>query len=83
MNTKRVDCVEAVNIVLIGEDALTEAESCIVGCEYCCDNATLTFDYFLDALTGEGPTSEFVMIRKAECPFCAQPITEKTLVSAG
>ena len=73
--------VEEIDMVLIDERMLREAQQWITGCEHCTDDAPITFDYLLDALTGCSPAvTEYVMCRPAKCPVCSAPITEKTMV---
>jgi hypothetical protein len=73
--------VEEVNIVLIDEAMVAEAEEWLTGCEVCADNAVIALDYLLDALTAYDPSiTEYVMCRPACCPFCAAEVTEKTLI---
>jgi hypothetical protein len=72
---------EALNIVLVDEGLVAQAEDFIDGCEACCDSAELTFDYVFDALTGADPTNtEYLLSRPAKCPRCRRAVTEKTLV---
>jgi hypothetical protein len=74
--------LEELNIVLIGESTVAEAEEFLTGCEHCADNVPIALDYLLDALTGCDPqVTEYVMCRAACCPFCLSEIREKTLVA--
>jgi len=67
--------------VVVDLFTLRQAQHRIVRCEYCTDEAELTFDYILDAVTGHDPTStEYVLNNPAKCPNCLHSITEKTLV---
>jgi hypothetical protein len=60
---------------------LTQTELWVSACERCAENAAVTLNYLLDALTGCDPHStEYVMCRAARCPSCSGEITEKTLV---
>jgi hypothetical protein len=73
--------VEELNIVLIDEKKLREAQQWVTACEQCAEDTPITFDYVLDAVTGCSPsTTEYVMCRPAKCPVCSGMITEKTLV---
>ena len=73
---------EEINIVLIDEKLVMEAEQWILGCEHCADNAGIALDYILDAVTGCDPDlTEYIMCRPASCPFCSSEIHEKTQVS--
>jgi hypothetical protein len=71
-----------VDVSLVNESEIIEAQQIICGCEHCVDNATLPFDYVLDELIGGDPRfTEYLMFRRAVCPSCSQAITEKTLVA--
>jgi hypothetical protein len=74
--------VEGLNIVLVGEAILMEAEKWVSACECCGDNAALALDYLLDALTGCEPgVTEYVMCRPVRCPACSSEILEKMLIA--
>jgi hypothetical protein len=73
--------IEDINVVLIDEATIEEAEQWLSGCELCAPNAIVGLDYLLGALTGCDPTvTEYVMRRRAQCPFCLSEIGEKTFV---
>ena len=73
--------VEALEMVLIDEKTLREAQQWVSGCESCTEDTPITFDYVLDAVTGCSPVvTEYMMCRPAKCPVCSASITEKTLV---
>ncbi len=68
-------------IVLIDEISLVRAQRLISACEICAEEAQITFDYLLDAVTGCNPSeTEYLMCRRAKCPCCFNEVTEKTLV---
>ena len=72
---------EDVNVFLVDNPVLREAQAALSGCENCSADALLTFDYILDGITGCDPTAtEYLLCRAAECPRCSCPIAEKTLV---
>ena len=74
---------EGVDVVLVDEGVLLEAQEYLVACEHCAANAAMTFDYLLDAVTGCDPTlTEYLMCRAARCPRCGREVTEKTQVVA-
>ena len=75
--------VATVNVVLVDEDTLVQTQQCVAACEYCAENADITFDYLLDAVTGCDPATDYLMCRPANCPCCSRELTEKTLVVAG
>jgi hypothetical protein len=80
---KRVQLpIEEINIVLLDENIVEEAEQWVLGCEHCTDVAILELDYVLDAITGCDPqVTEYVMCRPAQCPFCSSEVQEKTRVA--
>lgn len=68
-------------VVLVEESSLVEAQRLIAECESCGEDAQITFDYLLDAVTGCDPTkTEYLMCRPAKCPRCFREVNEKTLV---
>ena len=73
--------LDQTDVVLVDSVTLLEAESRIIQCENCCENAEISFDYILDALTGSDPTvTEYLACRPAKCPHCLGEVSEKTLV---
>ena len=63
--------IEEIDIALVDETLLAQAEEWLSACERCADNAVVALDYVLDALTGADPSrTEYVMCRPAQCPFC-------------
>src|SRR5262247_2575755 len=73
--------VEEINVVLVDDQTVEEAECLISGCECCTDEAEISFDYVLDELTESDPTrTEYLMSRRAQCPRCLAEVTEKTLI---
>jgi hypothetical protein len=76
--------LEDTDIVFVDAGTLLEAESRIVHCERCCEDAEMTFDYILDKLTERDPTvTEYLLCRPARCPTCLGEVTEKTLITVG
>ena len=74
---------EQVDIVLVDEGALREAQDYVIACEHCDANSGMTFDYLLDEVMGCEPTrTEYLMCRSAQCTHCDGEVTEKTLVIA-
>jgi hypothetical protein len=72
---------EGTEIVLVDGSVLRRAEACIFRCEHCTEDAEITFDYVLDAVTGCDPTvTHYMLYRPAKCPHCDHDVTEKTLV---
>lgn len=71
-----------VDIAFVDEPMVFGAEECVSGCQDCTEAAAIPFDYLLDALTGCDPRlTEYLMSRIGQCPRCAGPINEKTLVA--
>jgi hypothetical protein len=69
------------NVVLIDPFTLRQAQKRIARCEHCFDDAEITFDYILDAVTGCDPSvTHYILCTPAKCPHCLQQVTEKTLV---
>ena len=74
--------VEEINVVLVDESLVREAQEWIGSCEHCSDQAEFSFDQILDSITGCDPmVTEYMLCRTAECPRCHAEVTEKTLVS--
>jgi hypothetical protein len=72
---------EQTEIVLVEAATLEQAQERIVRCEHCTDDAEITFDYVLDAITGCDPTvTQYVLYTPAKCPHCLHDVNEKTLV---
>ena len=71
-----------IEIVVVDEDVLLEAQALVAGCEHCnLMRPDLTFDYLLDAITGRDPTiTEYLMSKMVHCPRCKGEITEKTRI---
>jgi len=74
--------LEEINLFLVEEPLLLEAQEWIGTCEHCSDRAEYSFDQILDSITGCDPmVTEYVLCRAAACPSCHGEVTEKTLVS--
>ena len=73
--------VEAKEVILLDEPTLLQVKRWVSACEGCADNAAITLEYILDALTGYDPAvTEYVLYQPMRCPACSGEITEKTLV---
>jgi hypothetical protein len=73
--------LEVLVVKLVDDITVRQAENLIAGCEVCSDDACLTFDYVLDAVTGEDPkVTDYIMLNAASCPRCRHEIREKSLV---
>jgi hypothetical protein len=76
-----VPALEETNFVFIDDTVLANAQSHIVGCEQCCEDAEISLDYILDELTGCEPTeTEYILCRPTTCPRCYSVVTEKSLI---
>jgi hypothetical protein len=75
--------VEEIEVLLIDETVLKEALHWVTGCEQCSPNASIHFDYVLDAVVGADPTTEYIMQQAVKCPACSSDITEKTRITVG
>jgi hypothetical protein len=75
---------EDTDVVFIDEATLNEAQAFVSGCENCRgEEAEMSFDQILDAITGCDPTvTEYVICHAAHCPQCRHEIMEKTLILA-
>ena len=73
---------EEVKVVVVDEATLAETQQCVVACERCAENATITFAYLLDAITGCDPATDYLICRPTTCPCCSANLTEKTRVVA-
>jgi hypothetical protein len=69
-------------VVFVGRSTIHKAERLIEGCEYCSpERAGIPFDHILDRITGsDSSVADYLLEEPAICPFCQEPITEKTLV---
>src|SRR5579871_5182388 len=69
------------NVVLVDRETVLLAQEFISGCENCCPEAEINFDYILDELMGSDPTvTEYLLSDAAICPRCSSRVTEKTLI---
>jgi hypothetical protein len=81
-NVLRVLEFEATKVTLVCESAVREAQAFVSACENCVENAAISFDYLLDAVTGcEPAVTEYLMRRIPRCPVCRRAITEKTKIA--
>jgi hypothetical protein len=73
--------IEDINLQLVGDSVLTEAEQWLSACESCAKNAFIPFEYILDILMACDPTIHYEICRPARCPSCFGEVTEGTLVA--
>ena len=60
---------------------ILEAQSRILGCEACSQDAEIPFDWLLDEVTeNSGSEVDYVLSEPAKCPKCMGVVTEKTLI---
>jgi len=74
---------EAQTVVLLGPDTLRQAVRLVAACESCSPEASLSFDYVLDGVTGNDPTvTDYLLAASsgARCPRCHRELTERTRV---
>ena len=69
-------------VVFVGRSTVYRAELLIKGCEYCIpERAEIPFDHILDRIVGsKASVADYLLEEPARCPFCQEPVTEKTLV---
>lgn len=74
--------IERLEIALVSEDEVRQAQNALWGCEHCMSGATLAFEYLLDELLEcDDPTvTEYLMCRPAVCPACSHLVHEKTFI---
>ena len=68
-------------IALSDGSEMVEALEYVSACEHCVENATIPFDYIIDAVTDCDPTAtRYVMCEPLICPACGGEIREGTRV---
>ena len=68
-------------LVTIGETSLLKAQGRVIACQNCSASVSRPFGSVLtEALGAAGPFSEYMLCGPAECPNCAGPMVENTLV---
>ncbi len=66
-----------ITLIAVPRATLLRAQSRILGCEACSEDAEIPFDWILDDVTGyDGSEVDYVLSEPAKCPG----VTEKTLV---
>lgn len=71
-------------MVAVGQASLLKAQQLITGCAVCSKSASRPFEGVIaETLGNGGGSSEYFVCSAVECPRCASPILEKTLVSVG
>ena len=63
---------------------LLRAQSEILGCEACSEEAEIPFTWTLDRVSGQDQTVvDYILGEPAKCPRCQGPVFEETLVEDG
>jgi hypothetical protein len=76
--------LRGVELVAVGQASLLRAQQLITGCAVCSKSASRTFEAVIAETLGNScGSSEYFVCSLVECPRCASPILEKTLVSVG
>jgi len=70
-----------IELIAAGEASLLKATRQITGCGACDGSASRTFQSTMGQVLGSSGTTEYFMCCPVECPRCASPIFESTLVS--
>ena len=67
--------------VLVDSETVACAAREVIGCQGCCPEANVPFDWVLDLITGHAPlTADYLMEAPASCAYCGRKISEKTLI---
>lgn len=70
-------------MVAVGQASLLKAQQLITGCAVCSKSASHPFEAVIAETLGKSGGSEYFLCSAVECPRCASPIFEKTIVSVG
>ena len=70
-----------ITLISVSKATALQAQSQILGCEHCTDEAEIPLSWLLDDVTGrDGATIDYVLSEPLKCPRCMAVITEGTLV---
>jgi len=72
--------MQGVELVAVGEATLLNAQQRVTGCVACSNSASRSFESLLSHLLGNNGMSEYFLASPGECPKCAAPIFERTLI---
>ena len=73
-----------ITLISISRATLLRAQSELLGCEACSEDAELPYDWILDRVTGmDGSAVDYLLSEPAKCPRCRGPVFEETLVESG
>ena len=74
--------LEEVQVHLVDDRIVGKLEALVDGCETCDEGAEYPFDWIIDKMMGRQPgVTDYLLERRAKCPYCRSPLTEKSLVS--
>jgi hypothetical protein len=71
------------NPIAVSKATAREAQLQILGCESCSQRAEIPLSWILDRITGRpGSQTDYVLGEALQCPQCAAPVTEETLIES-
>ena len=73
--------LRGIELIAVGEASLLKAQEQITGCQACTGFASRPFQSVLAQLLENGGATEYFLCSPVECPRCASPILETTLVT--
>src|SRR2546426_5761788 len=71
---------DGVELVTVGEATLLEAQQRVTGCAACNTSASRSFEWLIGYVQGNNGLTDYFLSSPTECPKCAAPIFERTLV---
>jgi hypothetical protein len=77
------EIVRSLELLAVGQVSLLKAQQLVTGCEVCDKAASHSFESVIAETLGRASASEYLICVAVECPRCASPIMETTLVSVG
>ena len=73
--------IDQMDVVLIDRGTVSQALTFVTRCAACSPEAEIPFDSILDRLTERDPRiTDYIIEITPPCPYCLQPVTEKTRV---
>jgi hypothetical protein len=73
--------LQSIELMTVGQESSLKAKQYVTGCAVCTPSASRPFQSVLDQVFGSVDTTEYFLCSPVECPKCASPILETTLVS--
>jgi hypothetical protein len=73
--------LQSTELMTIGQASSLKAKKFVTGCAVCNKSASQPFHSVLDKVLGSAGKTEYLLCSPVECPRCASPILETTLVS--